>query len=135
MKTKIKIFTCLLVGLPVFAYDGKASKAIEGKSLGVEEVKLINSPSSSNADEDDFAAIRRRQYGNNTKEFYYFSRWHKYLEEVAEEKARKEAYDKEVAKINAENEKIRAYNNSLSEGSTVDVSSLNNENVADSKKD
>lgn len=135
MKTKIKIFTCLLVGLPVFAYDGKASKAIEGKSLGVEEVKLINSPSSSNVDEDDFATIRRRQYGNNTKEFYYFSRWHKYLEEVAEEKARKEAYDKEVAKINAENEKIRAYNNSLSEGSTVDVSSLNNENVADSKKD
>ena len=135
MKTKIKIFTCLLVGLPVFAYDGKASKAIEGKSLGVEEVKLINSPSSSNVDEDDFAAIRRRQYGNNTKEFYYFSRWHKYLDEVAEEKARKEAYDKEVAKINAENEKIRAYNNSLSEASTVDVSSLNNENVADSKKD
>ena len=135
MKTKIKIFTCLLVGLPVFAYDGKASKAIEGKSLGVEEVKLINSPSSSNVDEDDFATIRRRQYGNNTKEFYYFSRWHKYLDEVAEEKARKEAYDKEVAKINAENEKIRAYNNSLSEGSTVDVSSLNNENVADSKKD
>lgn len=138
---KIILGMSAIMAFSLSANEGK-QKAVEGKSLTIEDVQLINSPSPVNVENDDFASIRRRQYGNNTKEFYYFSRWHKYLEEVAEENARKAAYDKEVekynkevARINAENQRIREYNESLSEGNAVDVSSLNSENVADSKKD
>lgn len=144
MKEKLKIIAFLALAIPVFAHDGKLSKnAKSGKSLAVEEVTLINQGDEINA-ADDFASIRRKQYGQQTKQFYYFSRWHKYLDEVAQEKARERAYEKELAEYNkevkrvtAENERIKAYNESLSvsEGSAVDVSQLNNENVADSKKD
>ena len=145
MKDKLKVLLFLALTAPVFAHDGKPVKnAKANKSLAVEEVTLINQGNEINSEDDDFSSIRRRQYGQQTKQFYYFSRWHKYLDEVAEEKARKEAYDREMAnynrevkRINLENEKIQAYNDSLSasNGSAVDVSQLNNENVADSKKD
>lgn len=145
MKKKLKIIAFLALTVPVFAHDGKPSKnAAAGKSLAVEEVTLINQGNEITATDDDFASIRRRQYGQQTKQFYYFSRWHQYLDEVAKEKAREKAYErelaeynKEVKRITAENESIKAYNESLSasEGSAVDVSQLNNENVDDSKKD
>lgn len=144
MKEKLKIIAFLVLTIPAFAHDGKPSRnAASGKSLAVEEVTLINQGDEITA-ADDFASIRRKQYGQQTKQFYYFSRWHKYLDEVAQEKARERAYErelaeynKEVKRITAENERIKAYNESLSvsEGSAVDVSQLNNENVADSKKD
>ena len=134
MKKKLKIIAFLALTVPAFAYDGKPSKNVTaGKSLAVEEVTLINQGNEITAADDDFASIRRRQYGQQTKQFYYFSRWHQYLDEVAKEKAREKAYERELA----ENERIKAYNESLSasEGSAVDVSQLNNENVDDSKKD
>lgn len=145
MKKKLKIIVFLALTVPAFAHDGKPSKnAVAGKSLAVEEVTLINQDNEITAADDDFASIRRKQYGQQTKQFYYFSRWHQYLDEVAKEKAREKAYErelaeynKEVKRITAENERIKAYNESLSasEGSAVDVSQLNNENVDDSKKD
>lgn len=145
MKKKLKIIVFLALTVPAFAHDGKPSKnVVAGKSLAVEEVTLINQDNEITAADDDFASIRRRQYGQQTKQFYYFSRWHQYLDEVAKEKAREKAYERELAEYNrevkritAENERIKAYNESLSasEGSAVDVSQLNNENVDDSKKD
>ena len=145
MRKKLKLIAILALTVPAFAYDGKPSKnAAAGQSLAVEEVTLINQGNEITAADDDFASIRRKQYGQQTKQFYYFSRWHQYLDEVAKEKAREKAYErelaeynKEVKRITAENERIKAYNESLSasEGSAVDVSQLNNENVDDSKKD
>lgn len=67
--------------------------------------------------EELFVKLRKKQYSGNVKEFYYFSRWHDYLEQVkVEENKYKESeneianYEKEVKKIEKENRKIREEN-------------------------
>ena len=98
----------------------------------------------SDEDEDnyneDFVKIRRGRYenGGNVKKILYFSRWHNYLEEVAEEKIRQQEYENSMQKyeaelnsVNKQNQKIRESNESsstqvnASQGSSVDVGDLN----------
>lgn len=124
----------------IFANDAKM-KAQKDEALTIESINLINEQETY-SEEDDFTAIRKKMYGGDQKQFSYFSRWHAYLEEVAEEKARKAEYDRKLAeyestvdRINKENEKIREYNENLANGSSIDVSTLNQENIEDSKKD
>lgn len=89
---------------------------------------------------EDFVKIRRGRYenGGNVKKILYFSRWHNYLEEVAEEKIRQQEYENSMQKyeaelnsVNKQNQKIRESNESsstqvnASQGSSVDVGDLN----------
>lgn len=165
LKNKTAFIIFALVSLQCLAYDGPAKKhaktvnAKENKAISANEIRLINDYSETSDisdDEDDFVKIRRKQYGSNTtKQFYYPSRWHAYLNEVAEEKQRERehdramaSYEREVKRINAENERIREYNaniqndsyNSSSssvnarEGSSVSVTTIG-DNRSDSKKD
>ena len=122
MNSKLKFLAILVLCLPVSAHDNY----VPAKASTSVSVNLINgsadddSISMSESDDEDFKRLREKQYGTNQKQFYYFSRWHKYLEDVEAEKRRKEEYDremreynKEVEKINKENEKIKEYNESL----------------------
>lgn len=151
MDKKIKVFAFMLISTMAFANGGKTAKA--NQTISADEITLINQPNQTNSEDDDFTSIRKRQYGSNQKQFYYFSKWPEYLAEVKAEKQRKADYEKQVAeynsevkRINAENAKIRAYNDSIEsesenssyeaqQGQSIDVSNLNQENVADSKKD
>ena len=89
---------------------------------------------------EDFVRIRRERYenGGNVKKILYFSRWHDYLEEVAEEKIRQQEYENsmqkyeaELNRVNKRNQKIRESNQSsssqvnASQGSSVDIGDLN----------
>ena len=99
-------------------------------------------PSNVNKDflDEDFVRIRRERYenGGNVKKILYFSRWHDYLEEVAEEKIRQQEYENsmqkyeaELNRVNKRNQKIRESNQSsssqvnASQGSSVDIGDLN----------
>lgn len=122
MNSKLKFLAILVLCLPVSAHDNY----VPAKASTSVSVNLINnsenddSISMSESDDEDFRRLREKQYGTNQKQFYYFSRWHKYLEDVEAEKKRKEEYDremreynKEVERINKENEKIKEYNENL----------------------
>ena len=89
---------------------------------------------------EDFVRIRRERYenGGKVKKILYFSRWHDYLEEVAEEKIRQQEYENsmqkyeaELNRVNKRNQKIRESNQSsssqvnASQGSSVDIGDLN----------
>ena len=93
-------------------------------------------------EEDDFLRIRRERYSNgngpNVREFLYFSRWHEYLDELAEEKLREKEYEeslrqyeKEKEKVDRKNSKIRQQNQSsggtnVPQGNSVDISKIQN---------
>ena len=165
---KILILSILALNVVnIFANDGNL-KAKTGKTINVNEIKIIDGKVATheeeNSNEDDFVRLRRMRYsdgeGSTKKGFMYYSRWHEYLKEVEEEKARKAKYERELAdynlekaRIEKENEKIRRYNESLDgsyyndsssttsttytnvpEGGSVDVDKLNRENASDSKK-
>lgn len=165
---KILILSILALNVVnIFANDGNL-KAKTGKTINVNEIKIIDGKVATheeeNSNEDDFIRLRRMRYsdgeGSTKKGFKYLSRWHEYLKEVEEEKAKKAKYERELAdynlekaRIEKENEKIRRYNESLNgsyynddssptsttytnvpEGGSVDVDKLNRENASDSKK-
>ena len=76
------------------------------------EIEIIdNSIDNSNEENkiyenNDFLKIQLQKY-KNVREFYYFSRWHKYLREVEEENYRKKEYENAMAQY--END-LRKYN-------------------------
>ena len=84
-------------------------------------------------EEDDFLRI-----SPNVREFLYFSRWHEYLDELAEEKLREKEYEeslrqyeKEKERVDRKNSKIRQQNQSsggtnVPQGNSVDISKIQN---------
>ena len=91
-------------------------------------------------EEDDFVRIRRQRYenGGNIREFLYFSRWHDYLDELADEKLRQEEYEyslqryeSELDRVNKENQKIRERSQSsttytnVPQGNSVNIDNTN----------
>ncbi len=87
---------------------------------------------------EDFIRIRRERYenGKNVRKILYFSRWHDYLEEVAEEKMRQQEYENsmrryesELNRVNKENQRIRE--SSQSSSSEINASQGNSINIED----
>ena len=99
------------------------------------EIEIIdNSIDNSNEENkiyenNDFLKIQLQKY-KNVREFYYFSRWHKYLKEIEEENYRKKEY--ENAMMQYEND-LRKYNEKLKnsefsevpEGEAVNIEKIN----------
>ena len=99
------------------------------------EIEIIdNSIDNSNEENkiyenSDFLKIQLQKY-KNVREFYYFSRWHKYLKEVEEENYRKKEY--ENAMMQYEND-LRKYNEKVKnsefsevpEGEAVNIEKIN----------
>ena len=99
------------------------------------EIEIIdNSIDNSNEENkiyenNDFLKIQLQKY-KNVREFYYFSRWHKYLREVEEENYRKKEY--ENAMMQYEND-LRKYNEKVKnsefsevpEGEAVNIEKIN----------
>ena len=128
-------------GTVVFAFGLLISGLSYGRDYAPKVIEVIEPyrPKPVPYEEDDFIRIRQQRYGNggNVREFLYFSRWHEYLEEVAEERLRQEEYEyslrqyeTEMERVNRENQRIRQNNQSTThtnvpQGDSVDVSQTN----------
>ena len=119
-----KIFLFLIFSSFVFCNQNEKSK-----------IEIIDNSIDNSNDENkiyensDFLKIQLRKH-KNVREFYYFSRWHKYLKEVEEENYRKKEY--ENAMMQYEND-LRKYNEKLKnsefsevpEGEAVNIEKIN----------
>lgn len=99
------------------------------------EIEIIdNSIDNSNEENkiyenNDFLKIQLQKH-KNVREFFYFSRWHKYLREVEEENYRKKEYENAMAQY--END-LRKYNEKVKnsefsevpEGEAVNIEKIN----------
>ena len=141
------------VGIMLFGILSLSS-IMYGRDKGAPVVEVIQ-PERVKAkpyEEDDFLRIRRAAYSNGNRpgvrEFLYFSRWHEYLDELAEEKLRQkeyehslQQYEKEKERVDRKNQKIRQQNQStgstnVPQGNSVDISKIQNldNNSKDNKK-
>lgn len=101
------------------------------------EVEIVNNSGDESKiyENSDFLKIQLQKY-KNVREFYYFSRWHKYLKELEEENYRKREYESAMTKY--END-LREYNkkvkssefNEVPEGEAVDVEKIAGNNLED----
>ncbi len=121
-----KIFLFLIFSSFVFCNQNEKPE--------IEIIDIVNSNDNSNEENkiyenSDFLKIQLQKY-KNVREFYYFSRWHKYLKEIEEENYRKKEY--ENAMMQYEND-LRKYNEKLKnsefsevpEGEAVNIEKIN----------
>ena len=119
-----KIFLFLIFSSFVFCNQN------EKPEIEIIDNSIVNSNEENKIYENsDFLKIQLQKY-KNVREFYYFSRWHKYLKEIEEENYRKKEY--ENAMMQYEND-LRKYNEKLknsefsevTEGEAVNIEKIN----------
>lgn len=119
-----KIFLFLIFSSFVFCNQN------EKPEIEIIDNSIVNSNEENKIYENsDFLKIQLQKY-KNVREFYYFSRWHKYLKEIEEENYRKKEY--ENAMMQYEND-LRKYNEKLKnsefsevpEGEAVNIEKIN----------
>lgn len=114
------------------------SNLIFSNEINKVEIEIINNPNNENQvlENDDFLKIHLQKRRRNIQEFYYFSRWHKYLQEVEKEKYRRQEYENQLAQYESDlkryneeiqNEKI----NEIPEGEAIDVEKISENNFED----
>ena len=119
-----KIFLFLIFSSFVFCNQNEESK-----------IEIIDNSIDNSNDENkiyensDFLKIQLRKH-KNVREFYYFSRWHKYLKEVEEENYRKKEYENAIAQYENDlknyNEKLKSSEFSeVPEGEAVNIEKIN----------
>ena len=119
-----KIFLFLIFSSFVFFNQNEKSK-----------IEIIDNSIDNSNDENkiyensDFLKIQLRKH-KNVREFYYFSRWHKYLKEVEEENYRKKEYENAMAQYENDlknyNEKLKSSEFSeVPEGEAVNIEKIN----------
>ncbi len=123
-----KIFLFLIFSSFVFCNQN------EKPEIEIIDNSVVNSIDNSNEENkiyenSDFLKIQLQKY-KNVREFYYFSRWHKYLKEIEEENYRKKEYENAMAQYENDlknyNEKVKSSEFSeVPEGEAVNIEKIN----------